>query len=213
MTVVYISSMAHITVDGIFHGMLSVALFYLLLMVNPRGKVTHKVYLCMASCFVGAVRPSEERPFFLLIPSFSLPHSNICLVMQCLSPKAAARETCHPLGFPRMNSPLLQQNCQLCKQSQRKLPCLSTSLRKQPIILNALVSRGNDNWGMSDLHYWLVLLIGWKFACDFWAPSSGVVFSGKLLVALWHWWLFSQVTCPHRIIIRFWETAHLPPLS
>ena len=138
--------MAHITVNGIFHGMLSVALFYLLLMVNPRGKVTHKVYLCMASCFVGAVRPSEERPFFLLIPSFSLPHSNICLVMQCLSPKVAARETGRPLDFPQMNFPsLLQQNCQLCKLSQRKLPCLSTSLRKQLIIINALVSRGNDN--------------------------------------------------------------------
>ena len=112
--------------------------FYLLIMLNPRGKVTPKVYLSMASCFVGAVNPSEERPFFPLIPSFSLPHSNFCLVMQCLSPKAATRETGRPLDFPQMNSPsLLQQNCQLCKLSQRKLPCLSTSLRKELIIWNA----------------------------------------------------------------------------
>ena len=66
----------------------------------------------MASCFVGAVRPSEERPFFLLIPSFSLPHSNIFLVMQCLSPKVAARETGRPLDFPQMNFPS-RSNCRI----------------------------------------------------------------------------------------------------
>ena len=120
--------------------------FYVLIMLNPRVKVTHKVYLSMASCFVGAVKPSEERPFFLLIPPFSLPHSHFCLVTQCFSPKTAARETGLPLDFPQINFPsLIQQNCQLCKLSQRKLPCLTTSLRKQLIIWNVLVSRGNEN--------------------------------------------------------------------
>jgi len=120
-------------------------LFNLLIMLNPRGKVRHKVYLSMASCFVGAVRPLEERPFLLLIPSFSIPHSHFCLATQCFSPKTAARETGLPLDFPQINFPSLQQNCQQCKLSQRKLPCLSTSLRKQLIIWNALVSLGNDN--------------------------------------------------------------------
>ena len=137
-------------------------LFNLLIMLNPRGKVRHKVYLSMASCFVGAVRPLEERPFLLLIPSFSIPHSHFCLATQCFSPKTAARETGLPLDFPQINFPSLQQNCQQCKLSQRKLPCLSTSLRKQLIIWNALVSLGNDNWGMSaefSYCWWFALLV------------------------------------------------------
>ena len=69
--------------------------------------------------------------------------------MQCLSPKTAARETGRPFNFPQMNFPSLQQNCHLCKLSKRKLSCLSTSLKKQLIIWNALVYRGNDNLGMS----------------------------------------------------------------
>ena len=44
MTVV-LSSMAHITANGIFHGILSLALFYVLIMLNPRGKAWPAVLL------------------------------------------------------------------------------------------------------------------------------------------------------------------------